>query len=295
MSYKLAQGLYSNRDDFRADFKLVVHNAHIYNNTGFVVDSANEMDAMFNKLWTRVVKTLDTMAKTNKTPSSASFASPAVSATTAYPPYPSYAAAPAPIKLRLNIPAAPASTSTYINSPSTSTSGISLKFKMNPPSAYASTPAHPVLTKKIAYSASPSSYVLPSPALESAKSTSGFKVKFNTSGLGSATTNASSASTPPVRKIVSKYTDDYGNEMSSSIKIKPPSKKGKEKERGSASRESSVASSTVTYHPSLPAIGKAINDPINVKKAKGVMKKMLALPESWFFQLPVDAVGALAT
>lgn len=289
MHYKLNQGLYANREAFRDDFKLVVGNAHIYNGTGYVVDQANEMDTLFDKLWTRVIKTLDAMMDKTWMP-------PGVTSSyDSLPPItPSYESAPAPIKLRLSIapqPSTPAAATPYVPTPYVPTpttatpSGISFKLKLAPPtSTY--TPSAP----------------------EPSKPSTGFKVKFNTSGLGSA-----SATPPPypsyeaptkIKLTSSKASTSFEDDLFESIKpsIKLKSKKNRDPDyvgegtNRSDSRESSVASSAMgNTTTSMPPIGKALNDPVSMKKARGVMKKMMELPESWFFQLPVEAVGALAT
>ena len=57
---KLNTGLYKNRDQFRKDIKLVVDNAILYNGAGsLIAKSAEQMNKMFDKQWTRINATLN--------------------------------------------------------------------------------------------------------------------------------------------------------------------------------------------------------------------------------------------
>ncbi|KAK4696234.1 transcription initiation factor TFIID subunit 2, partial [Phenoliferia sp. Uapishka_3] len=62
MSAKLQAGQYADRSAFRADFKLVISNARLYNVAGIVVEQADRIDAVFNKAWDRMEATLLGMA-----------------------------------------------------------------------------------------------------------------------------------------------------------------------------------------------------------------------------------------
>lgn len=65
MQFKLSDGHYANRDEFRRDLKLVVANAELYNVAGIVVEQAWELDAIFEKQWARVLKTLEGLDRKN--------------------------------------------------------------------------------------------------------------------------------------------------------------------------------------------------------------------------------------
>lgn len=57
---KLNTGLYKNRDQFRKDIKLVVDNAILYNGAGsLIAKSAEQMNKMFDKQWSRINATLN--------------------------------------------------------------------------------------------------------------------------------------------------------------------------------------------------------------------------------------------
>ncbi|KIK70503.1 hypothetical protein GYMLUDRAFT_32530 [Collybiopsis luxurians FD-317 M1] len=66
MGTKLEQGLYKDRFEFRADFRLMVANAKQYNMPGsFVHDAAISLEIFFEKQWSIISKTLDQHALNN--------------------------------------------------------------------------------------------------------------------------------------------------------------------------------------------------------------------------------------
>lgn len=66
MQFKLLGGHYLDRSEFRQDLKLIVANAEAYNVAGIVVQQAHELDAIFEKQWSRVLKTLEGLQYTSQ-------------------------------------------------------------------------------------------------------------------------------------------------------------------------------------------------------------------------------------
>lgn len=191
MSFKVADGLYTSKDGFRQDLKQIIANAVLYNISGIVVDQARELDAIFEKQWARVMKTLGDME------SQAYHPPPAID----YPPPP--AAIPAeyrqppppahydPIPYEEPRPAyqEPSRSATPSAATPTASTGFKLKFSMPkpqaaplppPPSAQPPMPIEPVYYPP----PPPPPHIEDHPAEPSSNSvpptptSSGFKLKF---------------------------------------------------------------------------------------------------------------------
>lgn len=383
MQFKLLGGHYLDRSEFRQDLKLVVANAEAYNVAGIVVDQAHELDAIFEKQWSRVLKTLEGLSYKqnqsnghdyahNSSPfisnkisipaQSSRYRSPSppppppvatVSTDNFYQPPPPPSAPKPIIKLRfaapqppsqptpppvaLPVPTPPIQDSPLVASPLPMVEAPApappaptptFKFKIKPlaplpppvvaesPVIVAPTPSLPSTVEPVQpILPPPAPPILPPPAIKS----SGFKIKFNTS---------SSYSTPPpppkpvkVHKPpkIQSFEEDI-DEMFTAPKPKPMSISISSSSNGTPSSHKKKVVSYVD-EPSPPLIQEEYvepvynlpgrpailnepplplpstwfpeDEPINYKKAKAVLKKIGELPESFFFRLPVEAVGGL--
>ncbi|GAA96863.1 uncharacterized protein L969DRAFT_94877 [Mixia osmundae IAM 14324] len=69
MSYKLEQGYYASKNEFKADFELMIHNCHLYNSADSrPVQLANSLKAAFDKQWERILATLAALQKAQPAP-----------------------------------------------------------------------------------------------------------------------------------------------------------------------------------------------------------------------------------
>ncbi|KDE02980.1 hypothetical protein MVLG_06514 [Microbotryum lychnidis-dioicae p1A1 Lamole] len=82
LSAKLNNGDYADRYAFRADFKLIISNAILYNVQGVVVDLARKLDAFFDKQWDRIEATLKMMEVPTPAVPAAQMVEPVASAST---------------------------------------------------------------------------------------------------------------------------------------------------------------------------------------------------------------------
>lgn len=389
MQYKLLGGHYMHRDEFRSDLKLIVANAETYNISGIVVDQAHELDAVFEKQWGRVLKTLEGLTRQFESNGRDYHASQSTSLTKIsiaapvsrrpsppppmeadyYPPAVPIPAAPSGIKLRLGgshsatstppppppppppsevlpifqqstpleptivaytppvepvpPPVAPVlhvieevDQKPYLEpvvAPPPPPAPISFKFKLKAPAPPTATPSPaPQLNATPALVPSYINLVPPpplAPVAAPAPKSSGFKLKFNTS--------ASNGTAPVVQPVkvhkppkVRTFEEDIDEMLFTEPKPKISTHK-KSKPVVSYVDEASpppqepedaeivypaAGQPAILNEPKLPYPSQWFkeSDPINLKKAKAVMKKMSELPESFFFRDPVEAVGGLA-
>jgi transcription initiation factor TFIID subunit 2 len=316
MSAKLLRGDYTDRYAFRSDFKLIVSNAILYNRVGIVVDLVLKLDSVFDKQWQRVEATLQRMGP--KPTFSFAAAAPGP------PPGPAPAPDPTPIVITLPYaptpsPTVPAPVPAYVAAPAPvlapapppTLPPIRLVSNAAPstphpaPSTTAPAPPPPLTTSlsfklKLAGSSDTSPYATPVPEVVKPK---GFKITLGGSSLLSTPT----PKPPKAPKALHLSGDaEYGggdSYRSSDGSGKHKSKKGKERAAFSYAEDDLAppipASYLEPYEPpaDLPSMSKWINFdlPVDMKRAKSIMAKMRELPESFFFLLPVEPVGALAT
>ena len=329
LTAKLPAGQYSDRYAFREDFKLIISNARLYNRAGIVVEQADKLDAFFDKQWERVEATLRKM-DTSGTPHSAEAASlpPITFSRPASPPaQTSYLPPPAPYVPPPD-PYVPPPAPTYTPvpaftaSPAPTPAAAPAPAFVCPPSPLPApilAPSEPVastskgVTFKLKPMAPYDSPTPPPPPSADPVKPKGFKITLGGSSLSQASPPPPVVKPPKAPKPprIASFSDDaeYGRIPSSvskpkDVSLKVKTKKGKEKAPISYAEEPEFLplptpplAPEIVDLPPLPPPSKWVNysDTLDEKKAKSVLKKMWELRESFFFQYPVEAVGALAT
>lgn len=204
----LTRGVYADRFAFRDDFKLIISNAILYNQSGPVVDEALAIDKVFDKQWER---TESTLRRINGPAADAqAYAAPAPVAP-APAPLPAYYAQPEPEPepefeqepYEFAVPALP--------TPSTS-KGVSFKLSTSSsdygfPPAPAPAPAPVYVPAPAPVPVEAPAYVPPPPAPEPAKPAGGFKLKFggssiaSTSAVPARSASPAAVAPPKIKKI----------------------------------------------------------------------------------------------
>jgi transcription initiation factor TFIID subunit 2 len=255
MSHKLENGMYKNREDFRADFKLMIANAKLYNAPGSrPVQLADALDTMFDNQWTKMEKTLDTLRTQRQTVLHAQGSS---EATSIDPPAPARGTKPPPPLVVENVkshePAPPAAQAAI--------KPFTLKLKApraETPSTDAFKPAQT------------------DPPLKAPLKASGAAPSFADDSLGS-----NAPKVPKKGKSTAKAATDPAIGQLPSSKADGISKKTKEK-------TSQPPPSTSRSPSKVPG---ANEHPLDPRKGKALVKKMMDMPESVFFRRPVDPVA----
>lgn len=333
MNAKLQAGQYTTRDDFRADFELIVSNARLYNGQGPVVEQAVKLSALFVKQWDRVEATLRRMdaapgAPTPPTPKPATnkirllppsapptpAAAAPVASTSILPPAPpprsvSFVLRPPPsgdATVRLPPPRQAEHVSSDLVKPpgfkiTLGGSSMSPSLPALPSPSPSPSPAPPPLMRFVSTVAQPAS--VPKPPKPARSASFADDVEFARPALP--------------QKIKLGSVEPSAGSGSPSLNSKPPkSKKGKEKDKDrdkekekEKSKEKIPVAPVDPYLAGLPLRPEILDtplppapsnwfrsgDPPDRKKVRSVLNKMQGLREAFFFQVPVEAVGALAT
>ncbi|KAH8110586.1 hypothetical protein DFH11DRAFT_1619105 [Phellopilus nigrolimitatus] len=317
MGAKLQNGLYRNRQDFEADFRLMIQNCKTFNppNT-YAYNESVVLEAHFDKLWTKIITTVETAEKAAPVPpkpASVSGPSRPLSPPSTVPvkeesvpaQVPQHSAAPKlKLKLGSSQPAGSAEGSKAAAKAKPAQKPRKSKATDMPPPPYIDDGSHDLLQEVIAMEELEKSPSKPS----SSKSRKVVELDADDELLSLASDaperraapeqHHSPVPTPPPTNVV---VPAPRKPTPSQLKVKKPlekvaqpspSVKGKEKEKSTGPPAPLVSTPTPTPTPSKfkksSSSTPATTTPINEKKCKEVLKNLLKLPQAVIFARPVD-------